>query len=294
MHKKETYLRHSRLANDLVNYITDHIETDINMDELSSQFGISKFHFHKIFKEQMGVNIYEMIKSIRLQKASNLLITNRRSTITEVANMCGYSSQTSFIRAFKQRFEMTPKAWRKGGYHAYSTRILSSSETASLSHADFSHLHPKIVRMERQEAYYIRHQGYNRKVISVWQKMLAWIYTNEIEEYTEIGMYHDNPIITPLDQCHYVACVIPNSRKKLKNTNLPSFTLFEGGIYATFEVEGNYGDILKLIQWVYHHWLPQSGYETTTMPSYTIFQKNHFLSEDEQFKITYCVPVKYV
>ncbi len=294
MHKKETHLRHSRLANDLMNYITDHIETDINIDELSAEFGISKFHFHKIFKEQMGINIYEMIKSIRLQKASNLLITNRRSTITEIAMMCGYSSQTSFIRAFKQRFEMTPKAWRKGGYREYSNRILSSSETASISEADFSYLSPKIVKIEKQVAYYIRHEGYNRKVIPIWQKMLAWIYTNEIEEYMEVGMYHDNPIITPLESCRYVACVVPKSRKKLKNTNLPTLDVFGDDIYATFEVEGKYGDILKLIQWVYHHWLPESGYETTTMPSYTIFEKNHFLSEDELFKITYCVPVKYV
>jgi AraC family transcriptional regulator len=293
MHKKETHLRHSRLANDLMNYITDHIETDINIDELSEAFGISKFHFHKIFKEQMGVNIYETIKSIRLQKASNLLITNSRSTITEVATMCGYSSQTSFIRAFKQRFEMTPKAWRRGGYREYSNKILRASETASLSEADFSHLTPKIVKLDKQTAYYIRHRGYNKKVMTVWQKMLAWIYTNEIEEYMEIGMYHDNPIITPLAECHYVACVVPKSRKKLKNTNLPTFEVFDG-IYATFEVEGKYGDILKLIQWVYHHWLPDSGYETTTMPSYTIFKKNHFLSEDELFSITYCVPVKYV
>ena len=293
MHKKETHLKHSRLANDLMNYITDHIETDINIDELSAEFGISKFHFHKIFKEQMGVNIYEMIKSIRLQKASNLPITNSRSTITEVANMCGYSSQTSFIRAFKQRFDMTPKAWRRGGYKEYSNRILSSSQTASISDADFSHLTPKIVKMNAKTAYYIRHRGYSKRVVSIWQKILAWIYTNEIEEYMEIGMYHDNPIITALDSCHYVACVVPKSHKKLKNTNLPTFSIF-GGIYATFEVEGKYGDILKLIQWVYHHWLPDSGYETTTMPSYTVFEKNHFLSDDGLFKITYCVPVKYV
>lgn len=293
MHKKETYLKHSKLANDLMDYITDHIETEINIDQLALEQGISKFHFHKIFKEQMGTNIYASIKSIRLQKASNLLITNTRSTITEIAGMCGYSSQTSFIRAFKQRFDMTPKAWRKGGYRRYSNRILRASETASLSSADFSHLTPRIVKMKPEIAYYIRHRGYNREVAAVWQKMLAWIYTNDIEEYMEIGMYHDNPIITPLERCHYVACVVPKERKKLHNTNLPSFEIF-GGIYAAFEVEGKYGDILKLIQWVYHHWLPQSGYETSTMPSYTLFQKNHFLSDDALFRITYYVPVRYL
>jgi AraC family transcriptional regulator len=86
---------------------------------------------------------------------------------------------------------------------------------------------------------------------------------------------------------------VPKDNNKLSNTNLPYFDIYEG-ICATFEVEGKYGDILKLIQWVYHHWLPNSGFETTTIPSYTIFEKNHFLSDDRRFKCTYYVPVRYV
>lgn len=293
MHKKETNLIHSKIANNMMNYINNHIDTDINIDQLALEFGISKFHFHRIFKEQMGTNIYETIKSIRLQKASNLLITNKYSTITQVANMCGYSSQTSFLRAFKERFDQTPKIWRNGGYKEYSNKILSSSQTASISQADFSHLEPKIVKTKRKIAYYIRQKGYNRNAMQTWQKMMAWVYTNDIKEYEEIGIYHDNPIITPLDDCYYVACIAPKHNNNLKNTNLPSFEIYEG-ICAVFDVEGKYGDILKLIQWVYHHWLPNSGFETTTAPSYTTFEKNHFLSDDKLFKCTYYVPVRYV
>ncbi|MEA3384066.1 MAG: AraC family transcriptional regulator [Campylobacterota bacterium] len=293
MHKKETRLNHSKLANNLMNYINEHIQTDINIDQLSSDFGISKFHFHKIFKEQMGTNIYETIKSIRLQKASNLLITNKYSTITEVASMCGYSSQTSFLRAFKQRFEQTPKVWRNGGYKEYSNHILSASQTASISQADFSNLEPKIVKTQKKVVYYIRQKGYNSKAKQTWQKMMAWVYTNDIEEYEQIGIYHDNPIITPLEDCYYVACIAPKDITKLTNTNLPSFDI-HAGIFAKFEVEGKYGDILKLIQWVYHNWLPKSGFETTTIPSYTIFEKNHFLSDDGLFKCSYFLPVRYV
>ncbi|MEA1915469.1 MAG: AraC family transcriptional regulator [Campylobacterota bacterium] len=293
MHSKQTNLRHSQLSNNLMNYINNHIDTDINIDQIAVDYDVSKFHLHRIFKEQMGMNIYETIKSIRLQKASNLLITNRYSTITEIANMCGYSSQTSFIRAFKARFDQTPKYWRNGGYKEYSNKILSSSQTAKLSNADFSDLEPKIVKTKRKTVYYIRQKGYNRKVMQTWQKMQAWIYTNEIQQYEQIGVYHDNPIITPLDECYYVACIVPQDNTKLKNTNLPSFEMHEG-ICATFEVEGKYGDILKLIQWVYHHWLPNSGFETTTIPSYSLMHKNHFLQEDQQFKITYYVPVRYL
>jgi len=293
MHRKSTNLHHSKLANNMMTYINKNIDTDINIDELCVEYNISKYHFHRIFKEQMGTNIYETIKSIRLQKASNLLITNKYSTITEIASMCGYSSQTSFIRAFKNRFDQTPKLWRNGGYKEYSNKILNTSQSASLSDADFSYLEPKIIKTKRKKAYYIRQKGYNEKAVQTWQKLMAWVYTNDIENYEQIALYHDNPIITPLEDCFYVACIALNDEKELINTNLPSFFIAEM-LCATFEVEGKFGDILKLIQWVYHHWLPNSGFETTTFPSYSIFEKNHFLNEDGYFKIKYFVPVRYV
>jgi len=291
--RKKTNLQHSQLANKMMHYVYTHIDTDINIDELSSEFGVSKFHFHRIFKEQIGTNIYETIKSIRLQKASNLLITNRSSTITEIANMCGYSSQTSFIRAFKERFEVTPKFWRNGGYKAYSDKILKSSPTASASKADYTNLEPKIVKTDSIKAYYIRQKGYSSKISQIWQKMIAWIYTNDIQEYEQIGIYHDNPIITPLEDCYYIAAVKVKDDSKLNNTSLPSFEI-PAGVYAVFEVEGVYGDILKLIQWAYHEWLPPSGFETTTNPSYSVFIKNHFLEEDKKFKVKYYLPIQYI
>jgi len=289
--KKKTNLQHSQIANNMMYYIYRHIETSINIDELSIELGVSKFHLHRLFKRQIGSNIYETIKSIRLQKASNLLITNTSSTITEIANMCGYSSQTSFIRAFKERFSMTPKLWRRGGYRTYSNQILKSSPTASISTANYSHLEPNIIKTQAKKAYYIRHKGYNRKIRQTWQKMMAWVYTNEIEEYEEIGIYHDNPIVTPLEECFYISAIHMKKDKNLKNTSLPHFEI-PAGIYATFEVEGEYGDILKLIQWAYHEWLPKSGFETSTHPSYTILHKNHFLEEDEKFRISYYLPVR--
>ena len=294
MHKKETSLEHSKICNNLLNFINENIQIDINIDNLAMEFSISKYHLHRIFKEQMGKNIYETITDIRLQKASNLLITNKYSTITQVASLCGYNSSVSFIRAFKQRFSQTPKQWRNGGYKIYSDMILGTSKTASLAKVDFSHLEAKIEKAPARKAYYIRQKGYNKNAKQTWQKMLAWIYTNDLKDYEQIGIYHDNPIITPLDDCHYVACVVPKEKQsKLKNTSLPSF-IIPSLVCAVFEVEGKYGDILNLIQWVYHTWLPNSGYETNTIPSYTIFERNHFLEDDERFKVKYYVPISYV
>ena len=290
--KKSTYEKRAKIANDVMNYIYKYIDTDINIDDLSIELNVSKFHLHRIFKDEFGKNIYESIKSIRLEKAANLLITNKYSTITDIAKMTGYSSQTSFLRAFKERFLMTPKMWKNGGYKEYSNKIVEKISSTNES-IDFSKMEPSIVKMPEINGYYIRHKGYDKSIKKTWQKLQTWIYTNDIKEYKQMALHHDNPIITPLEDCQYIAIVVLENEEQLKDLSLPTL-IIPKGIYAKFSLKGKYGDVIKLIQWVYHTWLIQSGYETTPSPSYTIYQKNHFLSADEEFILDYYLPIKYV
>ena len=289
--KKSTYEKRAKIANDVMNYVYKYIDTNINIDELCLELNVSKFHLHRIFKDEFGKNIYESIKSIRLQKASNLLITNKYSTITDISKMTGYSSQTSFLRAFKQRFNMTPKDWKNGGYKEYSNKIVEKI-TNQNENTNLFDITPIIVKMPEMKGYYIRHQGYDRSIKKTWQKLQTWIYTNDIKEYKQMALHHDNPIITPLEECQYIA-IVSLENDELKDVILPCL-IIPKGIYAKFSLSGKYGDVIKLIQWVYHYWLIDSGYETTTNPSYTIYHKNHFLSDDEEFVLDYYLPIKYV
>ncbi len=287
--KKETIEKHTRIANDIMYYIYKYIDTDINLDELSRDLGVSKFHMHRIFKEEFGENIYASIQSIRLQKASSLLLTNPHSTITSIAKMCGYSSQGAFIRVFRQKFDMTPKEWRKGGYKQFTNAILTQSSTAGKARAEYSHLVPRIVKMPPLKVYYIRHKGYGRGIKSTWQKLQTWIFSNNITHYRQIGIHHDNPTITPLDACRYNACVMIED--EIADASLPTLMIQEG-VFARFDFDGVYGDILHFMNWVYFEWLPGSGYETTPNPSYAVYEKNHFLEEDERFIVSYYIPIR--
>ncbi len=287
--KKDTIQKHTKIANDIIYYIYKYIDTNINLDELSENLGISKFHLHRIFKNEFGKNVYESIKSIRLQKAASLLLTNKHSTITQIAKMCGYSSQTAFSKVFKEKFAMTPKEWRNGAYETYVQTILSDSASASNSTAEFSSLKPDIVKMPQMICYYIRHQGYDRSIKQSWQKLHTWTLCNDITEFTQIGLHHDNPTIIPLGECQYIACIV--LEKELKDASLPTLTIPKG-VYAKFDLRGKYGDVLKFMNWVYFEWLLSSGYETTTNPSYAIYHKNHFLSDDEKFELSYYIPIK--
>ena len=250
---------------------------------------ISKFHLHRIFKEQLNANIYETIKSVRLQKAANLLIANKDYTITEIGNMCGYSILTSFLRAFKSRFGQTPKQWRNGGHITHFRTMNNQENGLLLASSDFSHLEPRIVTLKDREVYYVRYRGYNNAKFA-WEKLTVWAQSNHIKNHHRIGVYYDNPAITPLDKCYYVACIEPIDTNIPINKSLPKSHI-RGGAYAVFSLDGGYDDILRLIQWAYHNWLPNRGFSTVTASSYCIFEENNSLDNSKSFKCLYHLPI---
>jgi AraC family transcriptional regulator len=187
---------------------------------------------------------------------------------------------------------MTPKEWKKGGYKLYSDSILQQSQKAMNSRATFEHLEPTIVKRDEINSYYIRHHGYDASIKQTWQKLQAWIFTNNLSDFQEIALFHDNPTITPLSECQYVACIALKEDKIIQSHQLPKFKI-ASGVYAKFDLNGEQGDILKFIHWVYHEWLPQSDYETSIKPPYAIYKKNNYLSEDACFEMSFFIPIKY-
>lgn len=288
--KKDTKHIRAEIVNKSLNYIYKYIDTDISLEELAKLNSVSKYHFHRIFKEETGENLFDRITSIRLQKAANLLITNSYSTITEIANLCGYASHTSFIKAFKKRFSYTPSQWRKGSFKNFTKDKLALEEDFLQS---FDGLEPSIKVIPKKTCAYIRHKGYDGKALSkVWQRLLAFAYQNEIKDATQIGLYHDNTIIIPYEECNYIAAIEVDDGF-IPNNSISKFEVLES-LCAVFHYEGKYGDICKLMTYIYQYWMPNSGYEAITLPSYAIYHKNHYLEENDTFNLDFYVPIRVV
>lgn len=289
---KYTMQKNVKIANSIMYYIYTHIDVNIDMDELSHNLGISKFYMHKLFKNTFGKNIYESIKSIRLQKAASLLLTNKYSTISEVANLCGYSSHSSFIKAFRNKFDVSPKEWRNGAYKKYSNSILKASNISTSSTLDFSKLSATIVNMPSMKSYYIRNSGYINNVKETWQKLYTLILNHKVKKYQMVALLHDNPTITDLNNCQYIACIITDEQEEVFTKRLPKFKISDG-VYAKFDLQGYGEDIFRFIQWVNHDWLVDSEYETTTKPSFIVYHKNNYLNNENLFDISYYLSIKF-
>ncbi|MBO9200997.1 MULTISPECIES: helix-turn-helix transcriptional regulator [Niastella] len=74
-----------------------------------SQIGINLLH--QGFRQLFGARIKEYEIRKRLEAAA-LLLQKDELTMQEITEKCGYSSQSSFVRAFKEVHGITPGQWR--------------------------------------------------------------------------------------------------------------------------------------------------------------------------------------
>lgn len=89
--------------------VTNQIETNsVNVDDLASELAMSTSQFRRRLSAITGETPQGYITNIRMQKARHLLDTSPDMTILDVAQSCGYDDQSSFTRAFKRFFGVTP------------------------------------------------------------------------------------------------------------------------------------------------------------------------------------------
>lgn len=94
------------------NYMAEHIQEHIPLDELSKKFNISLTSMKTCFKGVYGTSIYAYMKDYRIHSAA-LLLKQTNESITEIANKVGYENPSKFSEAFKKNIGILPSEYRK-------------------------------------------------------------------------------------------------------------------------------------------------------------------------------------
>lgn len=92
-------------------YIDSHYTDDLTLDDVADIAGFSKFHFSRLFKQCSGQNFHEYLCYKRIQ-ASEALLMMPEYSITEIAFKSGFSSLSTFNRAFKNINQCSPTEYR--------------------------------------------------------------------------------------------------------------------------------------------------------------------------------------
>lgn len=105
--RREAQQESSPLVSRVLTYIREHYQEELSLDGLAGQFYVSKYHLSHEFSREVGIGVYRYILLHRLSMARQLLASG--SSPGEVCVHCGFKDYTSFFRAFKAEYGISPR-----------------------------------------------------------------------------------------------------------------------------------------------------------------------------------------
>lgn len=110
--KKTTLKPFSDEITSTINYMNRNLDQKIDIDDLAARVYLSHSGLIWKFKKELDTTPSEYLNLLRLRYAKQLLL-NHSYSITQIAEMCGYSNPFYFTNLFRKRFGMSPSAFRK-------------------------------------------------------------------------------------------------------------------------------------------------------------------------------------
>jgi len=96
---------------DTLLFISEHLDEALPIDFLASRIFLSKYHFIRLFKKEVGYTPHEYILMSRIN-AAMLALKTSSSSIRDIALDYGFASESSFCTTFKRFVGMTPLTYR--------------------------------------------------------------------------------------------------------------------------------------------------------------------------------------
>ena len=100
------------LYQSLAEYIEKNLEGNLSLEHLAEVFYVSKYHIAHTFKDHTGLSIHQYITKKRLTACREAILGG--SEITQAYLMFGFGDYSSFYRAFKKEYGISPREFRRG------------------------------------------------------------------------------------------------------------------------------------------------------------------------------------
>ncbi len=87
--------------------------TELTASGLSEQVFITPQYLSRLFRRFLGRSVYEYLTAYRINRARELLVSNPRMEVQQIAGLTGFSDTSHFIAMFRKVTGVTPLEFRR-------------------------------------------------------------------------------------------------------------------------------------------------------------------------------------
>ncbi|QOX61875.1 AraC family transcriptional regulator [Anoxybacterium hadale] len=270
--------------NRAIDYILNHINENMSVDEIASHCNFSRFYFSRMFKMETGESIYEFITRVRMEQSAFRLKVERRRSITDISCDYGYSS-SNYSSAFRQHHKLSPMEFRRS--IKQNSLVNPIYKTGNIGLESFEVCNKKISLTVLQDfpVIYERFKGNYGDLSFHWGAFQEKYKEYITEETLLVERTYDDPSITNINECLYDICLSAPKGYPMENTYV-----LKGGKFAVYHFKGFVTQIYTSYQSIFNVWLPQSNCQIDDRYGFEIYRKIN--CDSMYMEIDLYIPIK--
>lgn len=249
----------------VLQYLHQHLAEQHTVASLAEVSCWSRWQFQRVFNEATGLSVAQYVRELRLSQAAEALLDSQDKHI-DIALSCGFDSEISFNRAFKQHFQCPPGHYRKRGKRVAIKKPLQIIGKLTPDHG---HLFQQI-RIETRPSFTLTgvyrsiHGPFSsvpdffESVPNLWNQYESMLVDNqEASILPRIGVIDTRHVETQADSFCYWAGQPTHTHDVTEACSALHVPEHE---YAVIPVTGDVRQIEQAFLWFITHWLPSSRY----------------------------------
>ena len=281
----------------VLDYIHQNISQRLSVEQISLQCCWSRWQLQRVFSEMTGLNIAQYVRELRLSFAAEALLGSQTRHL-DIALNCGFESEHSFSRSFKQFFNCSPGAYRLRGERdglrlplnvmCFGDKLKDRAKKVvpiSIKLRAKSQLHGVAGRINGVLS---TDANFAQQVPLIWQQFHSKVSASGApRSFPLIGVLATVDADGGGFNIPYWACCESQGESILDGltaVDLPS------QLYAVISYTGPISELHKTVEWFIFDWLPSSGYKGLDGYDLEVYAADFDVHSDKA-SMEYWVPV---
>ncbi|WP_299759023.1 GyrI-like domain-containing protein [uncultured Pontibacter sp.] len=299
---KEIQADYKKRINRVFTFIDENLESDLSLATVSEIAFFSPFHFHRIFKLITEETLNEYVTRRRIEKSA-LELLHKNSTATAIAHKLGFSDNSSFSRAFKKYYGISPTEFRKQNPNRFSKiRQLSKNGQEYPDHNKYiciidnlrnwirMNAKIKIAELPKINVAYVSSIG-PQNLEEAFGKLVRWATPQGLmnDETKMLTVYHDSFKVTEASKVRMRAAILLN--KPTEADGEVALTSIEAGKYIVGSFEIGLNEFEKSWTGLFL-WMNENGYRKADSNPFEMYHNNFNEHPERKAIVDFYIPIE--
>ncbi len=292
---------YQRRINRVFEFIDQNLDGDLSLNAVAGIAFFSPFHFHRVFKFMTGETLNEYVTRRRIEKSA-LDVLHKSISATEIAHKYGFSDLSSYSRAFKKYFGMSPTSFEKQNPNRHSKirQVESKNGQAypeleqyicillNLKNWIKMNATIEIKEMPKMNVAYVSVIG-PQNLETAYQKLMKWATPLGLmnEQTKMITVYHDSFKVTEPHKVRLSASIL--LEKPVETSGEIGLRSIEEGKFIVGSFEIGLHEFEKSWTGLYV-WMNENGYQKADRNPFEIYHNNFNDHPEKKAIVDFCIP----